>query len=192
MNLLELSQTIRAIRKKQGVTVEYLAKKSGFSKGFISQVENFRITPSLKALIRIAEALGVSVENLFSGPQAPCKPYSFGKLTDGTPLDRDSGEQFGIHYSALAYSQIGRKMDPFIIEYTPGEPRDFMLHDTEEFFVLMEGQLDYYIYDDSNCRRLSPGDTVYMMANIPHRVSLPEGCNSAKALVIYSDQAEMW
>ena len=191
MDLIQLSQTIRKIRLAQNMTIEQLAQKSGFSKGFISQVENFRITPSLKALIRIAEALGVSVENLFGGPQAPCKPYSFGKLTDGTPLDRDSGEQYGIHYSALAYSQIGRKMDPFIIEYTPGEPRDYMLHDTEEFFVLTEGELDYYIYDDTNCRRLTPGDTVYMMANIPHRVSLPEGCNSAKALVIYSDQAEM-
>ncbi|MBR2427767.1 MAG: helix-turn-helix transcriptional regulator [Lentisphaeria bacterium] len=191
MNLLELSQTIRSIRKKQGVTVEYLAKKSGFSKGFISQVENFRITPSLKALIRIAEALGVSVENLFNGQQSPGKPYSFGKLTDGTVLDRDAGEMHGIHYSALAYSQIGRKMDPFIIEYTPGSPRDFLFHETEEFFVLLEGQLDYYIYDDTNCRRLGPGDTVYMMANIPHRVSLPENCTSAKALVVYSDETEM-
>lgn len=191
MNLLELSQTIRAIRKKQGVTVEYLAKKSGFSKGFISQVENFRITPSLKALIRIAEALGVSVETLFNGRQTPGKPYCFGKLTDGTVLDRDAGDMHGIHYSALAYSQIGRKMDPFIIEYTPGTPRDFLLHETEEFFVLLEGQLDYYIYDDSNSHRLGPGDTVYMMANIPHRVSLPEGCTSAKALVVYSDETEV-
>ena len=54
MNLPELSQTIRKVRLAQGMTVDQLAQKSGFSKGFISQVENFRITPSLKALIRIA------------------------------------------------------------------------------------------------------------------------------------------
>ena len=52
MNLPELSQTIRKVRLAQGMTVDQLAQKSGFSKGFISQVENFRITPSLKALIR--------------------------------------------------------------------------------------------------------------------------------------------
>ena len=57
MNLPELSQTIRKVRLAQGMTVDQLAQKSGFSKGFISQVENFRITPSLKALIRIALAL---------------------------------------------------------------------------------------------------------------------------------------
>ncbi len=32
MNLLELSQTIRKVRHSQGMTVEQLAKKSGFSK----------------------------------------------------------------------------------------------------------------------------------------------------------------
>ena len=45
MNLLELSQTIRKVRQTQKMTVEQLARRSGFSKGFISQVENFRITP---------------------------------------------------------------------------------------------------------------------------------------------------
>ena len=66
MNLLELSQTIREIRRKQGMTVENLAAKSGFSKGFISQVENFRITPSLKALMRISSALGVPLESVIA------------------------------------------------------------------------------------------------------------------------------
>jgi transcriptional regulator with XRE-family HTH domain len=57
MNLLELSKTIRELRKKQGMTVETLARQSGFSKGFISQIENFRITSSLKALMKISAAL---------------------------------------------------------------------------------------------------------------------------------------
>ena len=58
MNLLELSQNIRKVRIEQDMTVEALAKASGFSKGFISQVENFRLTPSLKALTRIALRTG--------------------------------------------------------------------------------------------------------------------------------------
>lgn len=187
MNLLDLSRTIRDLRRKQGMTVETLAQQSGFSKGFISQVENFRTTPSLKALMRIAAALGVSLESLFSGEANNNKPYSFGKLSDGEDLDRDAGIQHGIFYHALAFSHIGRKMDPFIIDYVPGPPREFLMHDTEEFFILLEGELDYCIYDDTNIKRMHPGDTVYMSANIPHRVILPEKCQKAKALVIYSD-----
>ena len=191
MNLLELSKTIRDLRKKQGMTVDALAKKSGFSKGFISQIENFRITPSLKALLRISSALGVSLEELFSGNSLPVKPYSFGKLSDGEVFDRDAGAEHGIHYLALAHRQIGRKMDPFIIEYTPGPEREFLMHDTEEFFVLLEGELDYCIYDDNNRQHMIQGDTVYMSANVPHRVILPENCSRARALVIYSDLPEL-
>ena len=57
MNLLELSQTIRKVRLEREMTVEQLAQRSAFSKGFISQVENFRLSPSLKALNRIAERI---------------------------------------------------------------------------------------------------------------------------------------
>ena len=191
MNLLELSKTIRELRKKQGMTVEALAKNSGFSKGFISQIENFRITPSLKALMKISAALGVSLEELFSGSAQPNRPYSFGNLSEGEVFDRDAGDSHGIHYLALAHRQIGRKMDPFVIEYTPGPEREFLMHDTEEFFILLEGELDYCIYDDSNKKHLVPGDTVYMQANVPHRVILPTSCPRARALVIYSDLPEI-
>ena len=57
MDMIQLSQTSRKIRLGQNMTIEQLAQKSGFSKGFISQVENFRTTPSLKVLQRIADAL---------------------------------------------------------------------------------------------------------------------------------------
>ena len=51
MNLLEISQTIRKIRIEQKMTVEQLAKASGFSKGFISQVENFRLQKCYKPAV---------------------------------------------------------------------------------------------------------------------------------------------
>ena len=186
MNLPELSQTIRKVRLAQGMTVDQLAQKSGFSKGFISQVENFRITPSLKALIRIAEALGIPMSKLFdeNGQNAE---YTFGSLNCGEEIQRNDNTQYGIRYLALAYRQIGRKMDPFVLEYTPATPREFMFHDTEEVFVLLEGEIEFYLYDDQNKRTMKAGDTLYMRANIPHRVTLCKGCKYAKAMSIYSD-----
>jgi transcriptional regulator with XRE-family HTH domain len=187
MNLLEISQTIRKVRQSQGMTVEQLARRSGFSKGFISQVENFRQTPSLRAMIRIAEALGLPLSTLFGEDNQRAPQYSFGSLDKGTEIFRDDGEKFGIRYFALALKQLGRKMDPVLIEYTPASPRDFLLHDSEEFFLLLEGSLDYYIYDNANCHAMHQGDTVYLKANIPHRVLLPAGCSYARGLVVYSD-----
>ncbi len=186
MNLLELSQTIRKVRLTQKMTVEQLAKRSGFSKGFISQVENFRITPSLKALVKIADALGIEVSDLFE-QNSTGEQFSFGNLKEGEELQRDDNTDYGIRYLALAHRQLGRKMDPFVIEYTPGPRRELMAHESEEFFILLEGEIEYCIYDTKNPRLLKPGDTVYMKANIPHSASLPKGCSYAKALLIYSD-----
>ena len=189
MNLLELSQNIRKIRIEQGMTVEQLAKLSNFSKGFISQVENFRITPSLKAVSRIADALGVSMSGLFAEDGDASAQYTFGSLEEGVELDRDEGGKHGIRYLALAHRQIGRKMDPFIIEYTPASPREFKSHETEEFFVLLDGSVDYYLCDNHTVRRMGSGDTVYVKANSPHRVELAPGCSDAKGLLVYTDSA---
>lgn len=187
MNLLDIAQVIRKVRQSQGLTVEQLAQRSGFSKGFISQVENFRQTPSLKALIKIAESLGVPLSLFFEDDGHSTPQYSFGHLDEGTEINRDNGEEYGIRYYALAFKQLGRKLDPIMVEYSPASPRDFMSHDSEEFFILLEGELDYYLYDDKNCHRMHKGDTLYLMANIPHRVQLPADCPKARGLIIYSD-----
>lgn len=186
MDLLQLSRNIKRIRLAQKMTVEQLASKSAFSKGFISQVENFRLTPSLNALNRIADALGIPLADLFRQEQKS-PPYTFGTWEDGEEIFRDDNLTFGIRYFALAYTHIGRKMNPFIIEYSPSkEERDFMMHDTEEFFLLLDGELDYHLMDDNNIRRMKKGDFLYMQANIPHRVTLAPSCTYAKALLLYA------
>lgn len=189
MNIIEISQTIRRVRQTQGLTVDQLAQKCGLSKGFISQLENFRQVPTVRTLAKIADALGMPVSAMFEENETYAPQYTFGNLTSGEPMNRDNGEHYGIHYNALAYKQIGRIMDPFLVEYTHGEIREYKSHDTDEFFVLLEGKLDYFLYDDGNCHHMQAGDTLYMKANIPHKVHLSEGCNYAKGLIIYTSPA---
>lgn len=188
MDLLKLSQRVRQIRLAQNLTVDELARKCQFSKGFISQVENFRTTPSLKALNKISSALGISVSDLIDG-SAERPAYTFGDLSSGVKVQRNDNEKYGIHYYALAYSQIGRHLEAFVIEYTPcNETRDFLMHDNEEFFVLLEGELEFYISSDDNVKTMKAGDTVYLTANLPHKVQLSKNCQKAKALTFYASQ----
>lgn len=190
MNLLKLSQNIRRIRQAQGMTVAGLAERSGFSKGFISQIENFRQNPSLKSLMKIADALGVSFSELFDEDGASGREYLFGRIDEGEKLNRDNGDEYGINYLALAYRQIGRRMNPFIIEYTnSSRQREFLRHEMEEFFVLLEGEIDFRIFDDGHPHLMKVGDTVYLKANIPHRVVLADGCDHARAFAVYADPA---
>lgn len=58
---------IRQIRDKRGWTLDVLAEESGISKGFLSDVENDKRDISSQNLLRIANALGASVDYLLRG-----------------------------------------------------------------------------------------------------------------------------
>jgi transcriptional regulator with XRE-family HTH domain len=61
---MQLGRKIRDLRLRRGLTVQKLAEASGLSKGFISQVENDRTSPSLATLRDLATALRTSVAYL--------------------------------------------------------------------------------------------------------------------------------
>jgi len=190
MNLVQISQTIRRARLKQKLTIDLLAARTGFSKGFISRLENFRVTPSLNSLMKITAALGLNMADLFQ-PQAESPKVVFGSMDDGEEIVRNDGKKFGIRYFSLAFKMLDRKLDPFIIEYSPSrKQREFLMHPTDEFFLLLEGRIDFMTFDEKNSRSLQPGSTVYLAHDIPHAVRLATDCKKAKALVIYNDIAE--
>ena len=186
MDLLTIAQNVRKWRIARRLTVEQLAARSGFSKGFISQIENFRTTPSLKAVNRIAEVLAVPVAELFTVESA-VPEYSFGRLDRGDEINRDDSARYGMCYRALAIHHPDRELEPFTIEYTPSdEHRGLMMHDSEEFFAVLEGEVDFHLVPEASPRRMTAGDTVYLRANLPHKAELAPGCPRARALVVYS------
>ena len=187
MDLVHIATKLKKARLAQGLTVAKLAEKTKFSNAFISRVENFRMNPSLNALAKIADALGIGMAELFqegdSGPE-----YVFARLDDGEELIRDESDKYGMKYFSLAYSKIDRKMNPFVIEYNHSDKsRPMLMHDDDEFFILLEGELDFIISEQINKKRMIPGDTLYLSKNIPHTVELPESTKKAKALVVYCD-----
>src|SRR5690349_4276233 len=61
---MQLGRKIRDLRLRRGMTVQQLAESTGLSKGFISQVENGRTSPSLATLQDLAKSLETSVAYL--------------------------------------------------------------------------------------------------------------------------------
>lgn len=185
MNLSNIAESIRKIRIQQNMTIEQIAVQSGFTKGYISRLENFRVTPSLSALAKISEALGVSVTAFFED-EFKSPPYLVGNLSDGVEIVRNEGTKYGIKYYSLAFKKINRIIDPFILEYFHSDKiREMMMHDADEFYVLFEGEVDFYIGDMSKCVRLKKNQTLYLSANMPHSSALARGCKHAKALIVY-------
>ena len=60
-----VGEHVRHLRVQAGVSVRTLAKQSGFSPSFISQVENGQVSPSISSMEKIAAAVGVSLGDFF-------------------------------------------------------------------------------------------------------------------------------
>jgi len=64
--LTELGHRIRSAREIQGLSQEELAARVGINNSFLSQVERGLKAPSLKTVFGIAQALDISVGQLFA------------------------------------------------------------------------------------------------------------------------------
>lgn len=183
MNLLNIAQTMRKFRLLQGMTLEALAERSRLTKGYLSRLENFRVSPSLPALSKIASALGVPISAFFEdGYEAPL----FVEGGPGVETQRDDGARFGLRYFSLAFDKTDRLMDPFLIVYSPAKGmREMKMHEADEFYLVLEGKVDFFICDMEGRRTLSKGGSIYLSGNVPHTSALAKGCRSAKALAIY-------
>lgn len=63
MNLLELGETVKRLRKERGMTQEVLAKKSGISRATLSKLENGQIAHiSVVTLNEILNHLGYELD----------------------------------------------------------------------------------------------------------------------------------
>lgn len=70
---MTVGERIRALRLEQRLTIEQLAMRVGVSKGFLSDVENEQRKLGNDSLLRVAQALGASVDYLLRGdePETP-------------------------------------------------------------------------------------------------------------------------
>src|ERR1700682_2059493 len=71
---------VKEIREERKWTQDQLAEKSGVSKGFLSDIENSKRNPSSEYVLKIANALGASIDYLLRGDEAS-QPSSRGPVT---------------------------------------------------------------------------------------------------------------
>lgn len=63
---MSLGQALKQLRKKQGLTLAELAERTGSHVGNLSRIERGVAKPSLDLLYRLADALGLTITDIFS------------------------------------------------------------------------------------------------------------------------------
>ncbi len=82
-----LARNVRHWRSVRGFTLDVLAARAGVSRGMLIQIEQARTNPSIGTVVKIGDALGVSVTTLLDYERAP-RSASFrptGPYGCGTP-----------------------------------------------------------------------------------------------------------
>ena len=172
---------IAELRTRLGITLEQLAGQTGFSKGYLSKIENSRKVPPIGTLSRIAAALRTDITALLHTPSgAPDRGFSVVRAGERRPVVR-GGSAFGYDYVSLADNHRDKMMEPFLFTFPSKiDKYVFFEHEGEEFMFVLSGRVEWQA--GSHKLVLEPGDSIYFDARLPHRGRSLEG--EARALVV--------
>jgi transcriptional regulator with XRE-family HTH domain len=170
---------------KRGLTLQRLAEKTGFTKGYLSKVENTKKAPPVSTLVILAKALEVSLSEIF-GEKEDQSSISLVKKNERQVIARD-GTVFGYSYQTLAHKFYKKHMEPYLLTL-PTRPKQASLfqHDGEEILFVLEGTMKFFHGDREFI--VEEGDCLYFDASIPHH-GICQGKKEVKCLmVIYTPE----
>lgn len=91
-----LGKRVASLRKRRGDTQKDLADRAGLSIPFISDIENDKRSPGSESLLRLADALGVSMDYLMRGKEkAPTEAEQVGRALTFPPALSSAAREEG-------------------------------------------------------------------------------------------------
>ena len=158
-----IGSKVRALRVERGMTIEQLARTSGLTMSFISQVERGLANLSLVSLRQISRALDVPMFQLFMDGQE-ADDYV-------TRRDRRAKIQFPdrkVQYELLSPS-LNSNLQVMEVALGPGESTSEapMAHRGEEVTVVLTGEVEA-VYGATQ-HHLQRGDAIHIISTIPHK-----------------------
>ena len=175
-----IGDRIRETRINKGMTQQQVADSIGVTYQNISQYERGLRTPKNETLIKIADALGVSIYELIGFNGANTNDVPLAILQQQLYQQKQSDFPFNVR----PISSLHRQRVPLIGGVAAGEP----IYDPEDAGVYVESPVDadaaITIHGDSMVPTYQDGDLVYIKA----RPDVPEG---AVAVVFLDDEATL-
>jgi transcriptional regulator with XRE-family HTH domain len=161
----EIGKNIRRLRKEAGLSQSAFAALTGFSKGYLSKLENSAKAPPISTLIIIAKALEVPLSVLFGEGQERISA-SLVKRDERRPMAR-SGNSFGYYYETLAHKYPNKRMEPYLVTIPAGNPKKGMFkHKGEELMLVVQGTMHLSHGNDEYL--VETGDCIYFDSGIEH------------------------
>src|SRR5699024_10275162 len=79
---IALGRRLRAVRERRHFTLEQVAERTVFSKGFISRVERDLTSPSVQSLVTLCQVLGINPGQLLDAPEVSVVEFASAPRVD--------------------------------------------------------------------------------------------------------------
>lgn len=181
-----IGQRIRAIRHAKRLTLDELARRTGFAKSYLSQIETLKREPPISTLTKIAYVLGEDTFFLISGELRYDDEQSISivRASERTVIPRPSGSPAYV-YEPINDRKIDRIMDGYIVTVGSEFPRESLVHEGQELTYVIEGKHEF-VYDGKTYL-FKKGDCYCFDSKKPHR-SRSLGDKPAKLLVVFASK----
>ena len=171
---LLVAQAIRAARISRNLTLSQVSAQSGVSVGHLSRLENSERMPTVRVLMQLARAYGMSLSDLVGESSPQAGPY-VSRAAGRTALPLADT-------SLVALSDpASRSLQVFELELEAGRQGEQTSHPGEEWIYVLSGRMDVIV--GSSTSTLSAGDVVQFAASMSHHLVNPYP-EAAKALFV--------
>ena len=173
-----VANSIKTLRRRREMTLEKLAELTSMDKGYLSRIERGQKSPSVGTLLKIAEALGVQVSQLFGEVTSD---DAITVVRRSTYVAIPSGEPSDAFLQILLPANRQRRMSAFLVE--PGIELDTRQsdHPGDEMLYVLQGSIEIIFPD--RMIQLFTGDCIHFDGHLRHRLRRVDG-KPARALII--------
>jgi len=165
--IIDLGSKVKALRQKLGLSQKELAKRTGHSASFISQLENNLISPSIDSLAQLSDKLNVQLAYFFPGQTQPVDNSIILRKNQRTDCMLGGDFPGDLECQRLTSDTSNRRMEALMITFPEGAhiSGHLFLNKGDELIIITKGELEIAIKNKKYILR--EGDTVYLSSAVP-------------------------
>jgi transcriptional regulator with XRE-family HTH domain len=176
---VNMGQCIRAMRLERSLSLVEVGARSGFSIGYLSQVERGISSPSLRVMAALGEVFGVGLAGLFAAAQPQAYPIDGVVIRNAERKHLDFWRA-GIDKQILTIPDPSFGLNLYMMTIAPlgttGE--DFIQHAGELAGLILEGTFELEV--ESGIWTLGEGDSFRFAGQRRHRYRNPSPSESTR------------
>lgn len=171
-----IGSKMKKLRKARKLTLQDVARETGFSPALISQIENNNVSPPIGTLSKLARFFDVRMGHFFDEEEEE-RRFEIVRRGERRVVSRvisKSGTGHGYTYEALSFRKRNKKMEPFLLTVSERAAEESLYnHEGEEFLLIIKGRAEILLEEERLL--LEEGDAVYFDSALRHRLLSYDG-----------------